>query len=179
MVTFSTTLKQGKEIVGLLSAVLPLLTLTGISEINKSLSYNMSELEMSCKYNLDRITLIRLSVIGAFHFVILLLSMLIFKEQTQYGLFRYALYIVTPFLLSSYLSFWMTNHIKSKDTVYICSGVTMLISLAVLTIDINFAIIYAANYTLLWGMAFVAIATLLTKEIYFFLTERNTQWNFV
>jgi len=105
--------------------------------------------------------------------------MLIFKEQTQYGLFRYALYTVTPFLLSSYLSFWMTNHIKSKDTVYICSGVTMLISLAVLTIDINFAIIYAANYTLLWGMAFVAIATLLTKEIYFFLTERNTQWNFV
>lgn len=178
MAAFSLRFKQGKEIVGILSAALPLLTLTGITEISKSVSFNMTELEMSCKYNLSKITLLRLSAIGTFHFVILLLSLLIFKNQSQYGIFRYALYAVTPFLLSSYLSFWMTNHLKSKETLYICTGITAFISLAVFIMSSNLTVIYKGNYTLFWGMAFIAISVLLMKEIYFLMMGGNEQWNF-
>lgn len=179
MAALSLTFKQGKEIVGEISAVLPLLTLIGITEINKSVSFRMTELEMSCKYNLADITLIRLCVIGAFHFIILLFAMLLFKDKSQYGMFRYGLYLVTPFLLSSYLAFWVTNHIKSKDTLYICSGVTAFVFFIIHFMDQNFAVIYAADYTLLWSMALLVIAALLTREIYVMLTERNKQWSFV
>lgn len=178
MTVFSLNFVQGEEIVGVLSAVLPLLTLLGITEISKSMSYNMTELEMSCKYNLGKITLIRLSIIGVFHLAILLLSLLLFKNQSQYGLLRYSLYAVTPFLLSSYISFWVANRMKSKDTLYICSGVTAFISMAMFAMSSNFTVIYGRDYALFWSMAFIAIAVLLTKEIYFLLTERDEQWNF-
>lgn len=178
MVVISLSLKRGKEIVGVLSAVLPLLTLTAITEISKSVSFNMTELEISCKYNLGKITLIKLSTIGMFHLVILFLSLIIFKDSSQYGIFRYCLYAVTPFLLSSYLSFWVTNHIKSKDALYVCSGITTFISIAVFAMNSNFTVIYARNNTLLWSMAFIMSTVLLIKEIYFLLTERNGQWNF-
>lgn len=168
----------GKESVGLLSASLPLLTLLGITEISKSTSYHMSELEMSCKYNLAGITLIRFTVISVVQVVMLLLLLLMFKHQSQYGMFRYALYAVTPFLLSSYLSIWVTNHLKSKDTLYICGGVTALISMAVFMMNVNVAVIYRGSYTPFWSMACLAITGLLVKEIYHLLTERNEEWNF-
>lgn len=179
MVVVSLGQKQGKEIVGILSAILPFLTLISIIEISKSMSFNMAELEMSCKYNLSKIILIKLSTIGTFHLIILFLSLLIFKDKSQYGMFRYSLYAVTPFLLSSYLSFWVTNHIKSKDIPYICSGVTIFISIAMLAMGSNSIAIYAENCTLFWSMAFIAITVLLIKEIYFLLTERKEQWSFV
>lgn len=178
MIVFSLSFQLDKEIVGILSAVLPLLTLTSITEISKSVSFNMTELEMSSKYNLGRITLIRLSAIGAFHITLLLLILFLFKDQSQYGMFRYALYAVTPFLLASYLSFWVANHIKSKDAVFICSGVTAFVSITVFAMSSNFAVIYSADYTLFWSMTFIAATVLLTKEIYLLLTEGNEQWNF-
>lgn len=177
LVAISLNLKQDYEVVGILSAILPLLTLISITEIRKSISFNMAELEMSCKYNFGKITLIRLSSIAVCHFVILSLALLIFKNQSQYGMIRYSLYAVTPFLLSSYLSFWVTNHIKSKDTLYVCSGVTAFISISVIVMSSGVTAIYEGNYTMLWGVAFITIAALLIKEIYFLLTERTEQWS--
>lgn len=178
MVAFFIQIEQGKEIVGILSSMLPILTLLASTEINKSMAFNMSELEASCKYNLNMITLIRLSVIGVFHLLILILALLIFKEKSQYGLLRYALYAVTPFLLSSYFSFWLTNHLKTENTIYICSGVTVFISLSVFIINSNYTLIYNPNYTLVWEFAFVTIGVLLIKEIHFLINERIRQWNF-
>lgn len=179
MAVFFVQFQQGKEVVGILSAALPLLTLLGITEISKSVSFNMGELEASCKYNLGRITLIRLSAIGTLHFLILLLSLLLFKGQTQYGILRYALYAAGPFLLSSYLSVWITNHLKTKDALYICNGVTIFISFSVYVTSLKDAFIYHDSYAFAWGIAFVIIAALLAKELSFLMHERIGQWNFV
>lgn len=178
MTLFSTRLKHGSEIICFISTVLPLLTLLTITEIGKSMSFHMGELEDSCRFNLSKITLIRLSIISFFHFLILLLVLFIFKDHSQYGLLRYALYAVTPFLLSSYLSFWITNHLKAKDTAYICGGVTIFISLSVFMLHSNYAELYSQNYTILWAAAFVVISILLIKELYFLMNERIRQWNF-
>lgn len=178
MVTVSLSLQQGKEIVGVLSAGLPLLALTGITEISKSVSFHMTELEMSCKYNLSKITLIRLSTIGVFHLIILFLALFLFKDQSQYGVVRYALYAVTPFLLTSYVSFWVTNHVKSKDTIYICSGVASAISIMMFIMNTNVAVIYEAKYILFWSMALLAVTVLLIKELNLLLKGKNAQWNF-
>ena len=178
MTIFSTQLKHGSEIICFISTVLPLLTLLTITEIGKSMSFHMGELEDSCRFNLSKITLIRLSIIGFFHFVILLLVLFIFKDNSQYGLLRYALYAVTPFLLSSYLSFWITNHFRTKDATYICGGVTIFISLLIFMLNSNHTVLYNPDYTIIWAVAFIIIFILLIKEIYFLLNERIGQWNF-
>lgn len=169
---------QEKEIVGLVSAVLPLLTLTGINEISKSFSYHMTELEMSCKYNLNKLTLIRLTVIGVFHISLCIVLLLFCKDQTRYGAVRYALYAITPFFLSSYVSLWMINHLKSKETLTVCRGVTVFISFAVYILSRDFTLIYKKNYTTIWAVAFLMVTMLLIKEMYRLLKERNEQWRF-
>lgn len=167
---------QGQEIVGILSALLPLLTLASLSELHKSVSFQMAELESSCKYNLEKVTLIRLCVLDSFHLSILLLCLFFFKSQSQYNLLRYAVYAVTPFLLSSYLSFWMTNHLSSKHTLTLCSGITLILS-GILS-QTNPVVIFSEHYTVVWCIAFLLFGGLLCKELYFFLTERSKQWNF-
>lgn len=169
---------NGREIAGFVSACLPLLTLTGISEIKKSDTFNMNELEMSCKYDLSKIMLFRLSVIGIFHILLLLISSILFKDYSQYETIRYMLYTITPFLLSSCLSLGIINHSASKDSLYICSGVTIFISLSLLLLNLGKLRIYADQYVVIWQFAFLIILVLMIKEIHYLLIERIESWNF-
>lgn len=167
-----------REIVGMLSACLPMLTLTGMSEIKKSDTFNMNELEMSCKYDLGRIILIRLSIIGIFHLILLLISLILFKEHSQYETLRYMIYVITPFLLSSLLSFWIINHTVSKDSLYICGGVTIFVSLLMFLLNFGSMSIYADKYVAFWQIAFAAILIGLIKEVHYLLIERIEPWNY-
>lgn len=155
----------GYEKISLLSSIMPLFTIIGVSEISKSTSYRMEELEMSCKYNLQKVTLMRLSLIGSFYFVIFLILSLTFVGQSQFGIVRSALYGITPFLLSSYLSIWVINHIKTKDTVYVCGGVTGLVSICIFMITTNWTVIYASTFTICWSILFVILTLFLLQEV--------------
>lgn len=167
-----------REIAGFVSACLPLLTLIGLSEIKKSDTFNMNELEMSCKYDLSKIMLFRLSVIGMFHILLLLISCLLFKEYSQFEAIRYMIYTMTPFLLSSFLSFWIINHTTSKDSLYICSAVTIFVSLSMILLNLGNMRIYADHYVSIWQISFLVILILLIKEIHHLLIERIESWNF-
>lgn len=169
---------KGREIAGFVSACLPLLTLLGLSEIKKSDTFNMNELEMSCKYDLSKIMLFRLTVIGMFHIVLLLISCLLFKEYSQFETIRYMIYTITPFLLSSFLSLWIINHTASKDSLYICSGVTIFVSLSMVLLNLGNMRIYADHYVAVWQIVFLVILILLIKEIHHLLIERIESWNF-
>lgn len=155
----------GHEKIALLSSVMPLFTIIGVSEISKSTLYNMDELEMSCKYNLQKVTLLRLSVIGSFYFVIFLVLAFAFIGKSQFGILRSALYGMTPFLLSSYLSIWVINHLKTKEMLYVCGGVTAFVSMLVFTITTNWPVIYASTYTLSWSILFIVLAIVFYQEI--------------
>lgn len=171
---------NGYTAVGILSAALPLLTILGIMELNKSTSYHMSELEISCKYNLVKIMLIRLAILGSFHFLILFILLIAFVSQNEYGLLRYILYMITPFFLSTYCSLFVTNLLKTRDNLYICSGITIFISICILILNKNFAIIYTAQLTIFWISVFILITILLFKEIKKLVTQKEEfQWNLV
>lgn len=164
--------------VALLSAALPLFTLLGIMELNKSTAYHMTELETSCKYNFAKITLIRLTILGSFHFLVLFILLVFFANQSEYGILRYILYTITPFLLSTYCSLFVINILKTKDTLYTCSGITAFISICILMLNKNVTIIYTESLTIAWIGAFILIAILLVREIKILINQREElQWN--
>lgn len=175
---FYLNLQQGKEAVGFLSAIIPFLTLFSFSEIYKSRSHNMCELEASCKYDLGRLTLIRLCIIGAFQFALILGLLIIFKNKTQFGNLRFIIYTITPFLLSTYLSFSIVNHYKSQESLYICSGVTLVISSLVFLSNFN-SKIYSNSYLVTWYGVFFMALLLLVKEIYKLLNRRGELWSLI
>lgn len=161
-----------------LSSFLPFLVVISVSEISRSTSYNMAEVEMSCKYNLSEITLVRLSIIGSFHFIILFCMVILFAHSSDYSFLQFLLYSITPFLLCAYLSIYITNRFSTDDIAYICAGVAGVVSISVFFLTTNFIMIYSQRFVLFWCLAFVFMLISLLKEIKNFIKQsEELQWN--
>lgn len=152
--------------VSLLSSFLPVFTMVGISEISRSFSYNMIELEMSCKFNLQKIIMMRLVLIGSFYFIIFLFLTIIATFRSEFNFSRLILYSITPFLVSSYLSLAVMRQIKTNEFIYICSGITAVTSFIVMNISMNFKVIYEQSFVIGWRVLFIAATILLIYESY-------------
>lgn len=164
--------------VGILSVLLPFLVLLSTMEISKSTSYHMEELEMCCKYNLGRITLIRLIVIGSFHLVISLAMILLFARYSEFSFLPYALYSLTPFLFCAYSSLFIMNHLGNKDSLYICGGVAATISFGTFGLTNNFEMVYANQFIVYWAIAFIITIILLILEVKKLMKRtEELQWN--
>lgn len=178
-IIFTANVSQLADTVCVISPLVPLLTILGVSEMRKSFSYNMCELEESCRYNLSKIILIRLSFIATFHFIAILIIILLLSGQSHYGVMRYLLYSLTPFMLSSYLSLLATKFAKSNDTTYICGAVSVIVCVLMIFLNDHNEILYSENILILWLITFAVLLILVLKEIYMLVKERTKQWNFV
>lgn len=156
---------EAYQILGLLSSILPFLSILGIIEIQRSSSYNMGEMEMVCRHNLGQVILIRLVAIGSFYFIILNICLIFVMNTSQYGIFRSAIYLSTPFLFSSYISILISNYLHTKDILYVCGSVTGVICVLTGFITRNFSIIYQLNTMLFWSISFILLLLLLFIEI--------------
>ena len=87
-------------ILSAISFIVALLGVVGFPEICKSFSYQMWELEQSCKYNLRQIVAIKLSIIGTIDLMIILAITLFTSLQTNLPMWEMALYLFVPFNLA-------------------------------------------------------------------------------
>jgi hypothetical protein len=178
LVWFNQAYESVSKTIGILSALLPFLVVLSTAEISRSTSCNMAEMEMSCRFSLSKVTLARLSLIGSFHFIVLFLMVLIVAKNIEYNFLQFALYSITPFLLCSYLSFFIVNHVHTKDATYICGGVAGIVSFSIFLLSINVEIIYAQKFVLLWCITLVITIILLIKEIINLMKRtEELQWN--
>ena len=159
--------------IGTLSALLPFLTLIGIVEIQKNISYNMAEIEMSCKHNISEVSLIRITAIGTFHFVILV-AILLFIGNNRYNILNICLYLITPFLVTNYLSLAVINHIKTRETLYVCGGVVGLVSILTIIISSSKHLIYTSTYTPIWIVTVIIFGALVVLELIKFIKKTES-----
>jgi hypothetical protein len=157
--------KVSTSFVWVVSSALPFISLVSMSEIARSTTYNMDELEMSCKHNFLEVSLIRLGILGVANFTVLISILLLFMGKTDFGFFRLGLYLTTPFLLNCYSSLFVINRLKSRETTYICGCVTAFISIsnAFLTMQVND--IYDERYYLFWTLSIIILAVLSSREL--------------
>ena len=97
------------SILSAISFVVALLGVVGFPEVCKSFSYQMWELEQSCKYNLRQIVAIKLSIIGMIDLIIILAITLFTSLQTELPMWEMTLYLFVPF-----------NYV-GNDLVFICT----------------------------------------------------------
>lgn len=165
-------------VVWVLSSTLPFISLASIGEIVRSATYNMEELEMSCKHNLLEISLIRLGILGIANFTVLIGILLSFIGKTDFGFFRLGLYLITPSLLNCFCSLFVINRFKSREVIHICGGITSFVSIlnSLLTIQIND--IYTEKYWLFWITMFIILAVLSAIEVVKLIKKtEELQWN--
>jgi len=164
--------------VWIVSSILPFISLVSISEIARSTTYNMEELEMSCKYNLLEVSLIRLGILGVTNLAILIGILFLFMGKTDFGIIRLGLYLLTPYLLNCYGTLFVVNRLKSRETMYICGGVTAFVSILNTLITSFIDEVYTESYRLFWVISFIILAVLSAKEIVkLFKKMEELQWS--
>ncbi len=168
-----------ENIISGVSAILPLFSLCVITEIYKSTAHNMDEMELSCKYNLPKITLMRLGILGTVSFVMLLLFVAI-VGKSDFGTLRNTVYIAVPYLLTSYISLLIVSKLRTKETVYVCASVSGAVSLFTFVANSNYKFIYNVDFTFIWVTSLVALMGLLALSIIRFIqSQEELQWNLV
>lgn len=100
-----------------ISFIVALLGVVGFPEICKSFSYQMWELEQSCKYNLRQLVAIKLTIIGTLDLLIILAITFFTCLQTELPMWEMALYLFVPFNLACIVSFFVTTLARNKNTV--------------------------------------------------------------
>lgn len=166
-----------ENIVAVVSAILPFISLCTAMEIYKSAACNMEEMELACKYNLTKIMLMRLGVLGTVSFIMLALFVLI-VGKSDFGMFRNIVYITVPYLLSSYLSLSIISKLRSKETIYVCAGTSGVISVLILLAGSSYKFIYHLDFMATWVALFTILVGLLSYSlIRFTKSQEELQWN--
>lgn len=166
------------SMLSILSALLPVFSLLVITEIHKSTAHNMAEMELACKYNLAKITLMRLSLLGLAGLLLLFVYVLLAKDN-DYGAFRNLIYLSVPYLLSTNLSLVVLLRLKSRETGYVCGAVSLGVSVAAIAVHSSYAFLYSANYTMAWVLLLTLLLILLQINLVKFKTsQEELPWNF-
>ncbi|MTI47289.1 MAG: hypothetical protein FH761_05580 [Firmicutes bacterium] len=174
---YTTVVKVPANIVAVVSAILPLFSLCIITEIYRSTAYNMAETELACKYNLQKITLMRLGILGTASFVMLILLVII-AGKNDLGVFRNSVYIGVPYLLSSYLSLEIISRFRSKETIYVCMAVCCAVSVFMMIANNLYQFIYSVQFITLWvGTFMVLMALTLFSFNQFIKSQEELQWS--
>lgn len=106
----------------ILSALMPLLSLTVISESGRSESCGMAELELSARFNLKTVFLARLIILGAADFIMLCAA----SVFAGAGLSASLIYIFCPYIFSAAAGLFICRKIRSTGEMYLSAAASFL-----------------------------------------------------
>jgi hypothetical protein len=166
------------NLVWLISSVLPFVSLLTTTEIARSASYNMAELEMSCKYNFAGVILTRLGILSFFNLLLFGLIIILFSGEIGFGVLRTGLYMLVPFMLTCSLSLFTLNRLRSRETIYICGVISCFTGISNALFTTQYSRAFSSEYMLFWGGAFIILVICaITETIKLIRKTEEMQWN--
>lgn len=141
------------RVLWLISGLTPILALTILSESGRSELYGMAELEMATRFSLRSVTLARLGILGVANllFLGLLLPMGVWND-TRNPLAA-VIYILTPFLLTTFTGLHIVRKCKGQEGMYACVGTAVGISLSLFLSHNTLPCLYQERWLALWMTA--------------------------
>ena len=133
-----------------ISALTPLLSLTIVSESGRSELYNMAELEMSTRFSLRSVTLARLGILGLMNLLFLGILLPIGLWSNVADPIAAALYIITPFLLTTFIELYIVRKFRGQEAIYACVGTSVGISISLFLSHNIIPFIYEGQFLSVW-----------------------------
>ncbi len=159
-------------------SVLPFIVLISVMEISRSTSCHMEELEMSCRYSLTDIVLVRLGILGSLNFTVFVILLLLFSGKTGYSFWRLGIYMLVPFMLTCTLSLFVLNHVRIRETFYICGGISCFVSVLNSVLVYSIKTVFTDKFLTLWGIVFFALLILMIFQTFKYIWKlEGKQWN--
>ena len=164
--------------VWIVSAFVPILGLLAVTEGNRSMMYGMSEFEMSTRFSLKSVVLARMSVLAVLDFIVLVCAFPLCCTGSRFSLLQRGLYLLMPYMLTVNISLWIIRHFQSREAIYVCMSVAVLVGGANVGLHFITDLIYQNAYIVWWFILSVLLLVGMAHEIY--LTIKQTEeytWN--
>lgn len=162
----------------IVSAFVPILGLLAVTESTRSTMYGMSEFEMSTRFSLKSVVLAKMSVLGALDFVILACTIPLCCKSSGFSLLQTGLYLLVPYMLTVNICLWIVRHFQSRETIYACMSVAVLVGGANVGLHYVRDLIYQNTYVVWWFILALILFVGVAHEMYLAMkqTEEYT-WN--
>ncbi len=155
-----------------LAIVIPLIVLLGVTEVSKSTTYDMWEIEQSSRCQLVKIMACRMLIIGLFDLFFVTVILVLVSYYSPYSVLRVVLYGMVPFNIScfSYL-FTITKGGKAETSYHLI--VCMVCLAIVFSFILRQQILFETAMILGWTVSYVASVLLLGSAIQTYLKHEN------
>ncbi|MCG7410156.1 hypothetical protein MH117_22330 [Paenibacillus sp. ACRRX] len=113
--------QQGNiQLIMFTSIAAPLLLIVGIPTLTRSLRYQMMDIELSTHHLLEKLTLVRISLLGMADLIGLGLLAGLMSIWMQMGFAIMLLYLLVPFNLTCLGCLWLLNRLRIPNCGYYC-----------------------------------------------------------
>ncbi|AWB46600.1 hypothetical protein DCC85_22125 [Paenibacillus sp. CAA11] len=159
------------QLLALFSTAAPLLVLIGIQALTRSIGSRMLELEMSTLYSLERLFLVRLSLLALIDIAGLGILAGMFSLEWGQELGRMLLYLFTPFTVACVGCLWLLNCSRIRDKGFACTAYILLLLALQIACTLRTenqtglnALVYESSSTGLWvGVLLLSLLALIRE----------------
>lgn len=167
-----------KNMLWCISAFMPLLALSIITESGRSEAYGMAEFELSTRFSLKNVVLARLGILGCANLVLICLLVPLAYRNSDTSILQTSIYMLCPYLLTVFLGLWATRKVRGRGSAYLCAGIALCVSFGNVMIYHSFWIFYVRHNFVWWMIVFALLAAGTANQC--FKTIKQTEelaWN--
>lgn len=141
------------EIVMLASIAAPLLVITGLQTLTRSLTCHMIEIELSTWRRLEKLTLVRMSLLGIADLIGLIILAILLNVWIEMEIVSLLLYLLVPFNVSCLGSLWLMNRVRNTNCGYYCLAYCgLLIIVQIICTFTPSLSLFISSADTLWGI---------------------------
>lgn len=167
-----------RDLLWILTAMMPYMAVTAVTEQIRSETYGMAELEVTTRFSLKNIRLARMTLVGLVHGLLLVLLMLLGRHSGLAAMAQLGVYLLVPYLLTTVSGLWLTRRLRSQEAMYGCLGIAVVVSVLPLVSRTFIVQLYQAMYFPWWLTAAVGLSVLVGLEYQNSMKRMEEQlWN--
>ncbi len=166
------------SMIWVISSLFPLLALLASTEIARSSSFRMSELEMTTRFNLGEVLLMRMGILGLTNAFVFGIVLFFVSFKINYGCLQLGLYLSVPYLITCLGSLMLMNRISSREVVYCCAGVSCFVIVCNGILANSRLMIYSDKFVFFWIILFILLCIAITNQSSKLIKNTEAlQWN--
>lgn len=155
-----------EELLWIVSSFMPLLAVTVVTESGRSEQYGMAEFELSSRFSLKSVLLARMGILGITDFLLLCIVLPFALWYRQYSVLRMGLFLLCPYLLTTFFGFTAVRRVRGKEASYLCMGIAAAVSAGNGILHQTVPMFYGEDFLAWWAAALLVFGIGTVKEGY-------------
>lgn len=153
-----------EDLLWAVTACMPFVAMIAVSEDMRANIYNMAELEMATRFSLKSVVFARMGIIGAFHFVLLLVLMLFAGHNTSVSYAQTGVFLLVPYMLTAVVSLGVARRLRGAEVNYVCMGIAVIVCVLDISVQSMLPVICGGEYFIYWVLFLVLLIAVMAVE---------------